>query len=267
MPRTKLVTSGSNWFIACNKFNSPTARELAHKLGIGFGLKPKRSRKNIIRWGYSGQLDRLNNTNNFPTPEAIFNCSDKLRALQILQEKTVNVPKFWTSFNSARTHVKFPLYCRRRHHTMGKDIIMIHNESELANGFHDGRYVVESIKFDKEYRIHIFNSKMISASKKYFGEELWTELGKPDKKDIIRNNSNGWRYHYIKDFKNVPEDVVKQAKAAVIALGLLWGAVDIIRTPDKKSYVLEVNSAPGLRDAGVDIYVSEFKQLMTKQNS
>jgi glutathione synthase/RimK-type ligase-like ATP-grasp enzyme len=257
----------NDWFIASNRFNSPTARELAHKLGIGFGTKPKRSRKKIIRWGYTGDLPRINIARNFPSVQSIANCSNKLKSLQILSDAGVLVPKFWTSLEqiTQERNLKYPMYSRKTHHTMGKDIIMINNRDDLAKGFRNERYIVEGISYKKEYRIHIFNDEVISASKKYFREQLWQQIGSPQMKDLIRNNGNGWGYYDFQDNENVPNEAVNQAKKAVRALGLLWGAVDIIRNKDNKYYVLEVNSAPGLRDRRVDLYVNRFKELM-RQN-
>lgn len=258
-------TQLKDWFLACNPFNSPTARILAKEIGIGFGSNPKRCRRKVIRWGYSGELEKIQNSIDFPKPEAIKNCANKLKTLQLLKEAKVTVPVFYTSPDQLKGKaLKFPLYCRKKYHTQGTDIIFINNMEEALGSFRDGRYLVEGIACRKEYRVHIFLGKVISVSKKYFGEELWTELGKPKTKDSIRNNSNGWRYYDIKDMENVPKDVIDEAKKSVKTLGLMWGAVDIIRTPDKKSYVLEVNSAPGLREGRASIYAKEFLNLINK---
>ena len=258
-----------DWFLACNSFNTPTAKILSNLIGIGYGSNPKKSRRKVIRWGYSGELEKINNliTHSLPSSDSIKNCANKLKTLEILKNSKVKIPQFFTSVDQIRDKkLKFPMYCRKKFHTMGRDIILINNIDEALNSFRDGRYLVEGIVCKKEYRVHVFCNEIISVSKKYFGEELWNELGKPKTKDTIRNNSNGWRYYDVKDLNNVPKDVIEEAKKAVIALGLLWGAVDIIRSNDKVSYVLEVNSAPGLREGRAEIYANSFKKLIEKIN-
>jgi glutathione synthase/RimK-type ligase-like ATP-grasp enzyme len=254
----------SNWFLACTPFTSPTAKILASKLGIGYGRRPKRNRNKVIRWGFVDNLERLRNPQYFQNADAIRLCSNKLKSLLKLKEAGVKVPKVYRTLREALddNSLKFPLYSRKKFHTMGKDIIIINNREELQRAFVDERYMVESIDCKKEYRIHVFKGEIISASKKYFREQLWNELGKPIKKDQIRNNEYGWGYYDIQNMDNVPKDICEQAMKAVEALGLLWGAVDLIRDVRKVNYVLEVNSAPGLREGRADIYVEKFRKLM-----
>ena len=61
---------------------------------------------------------------------------------------------------------------------------------------------------------------------------------------------------------DLPEDCEKQAVAAVVALGLDFGAVDVVyNVKEQKAYVLEVNSAPGLSGTTLDKYVEVFKDV------
>lgn len=259
--------SMNNWFIACNKFNSPTAKELAHKLGVGFGRKPKRTRNKVIRWGFSKDLETGNAGRIFfPNANAIENCANKLTTFRILRDAGVSIPLFYTRDNEL-TNAKYPLYSRKPYHTMGKDIIMIHNREEAIRDLRKGRYLVESINFLKEFRVHIFNGKIISMSKKYFRPQLWEEIGSPVMKDLIRNNENGWGYHDYNDEENCPSKAKEEAIKAVAALGLIWGAVDLIQATNKKIYVLEVNSAPGLRDKRVDIYADCIKKFIEEKEA
>ena len=63
------------------------------------------------------------------------------------------------------------------------------------------------------------------------------------------------------------EDVLKEqeqlAIKAVRALGLDFGAVDLILADDTKSYVLEVNTGPALETASnLDLYIQAFKRVI-----
>ena len=73
----------------------------------------------------------------------------------------------------------------------------------------------------------------------------------------VRNHDNGFIFQ-IEDF-DLPEDCEKQAIAAVEALDLDFGAVDVVYNgKEQKAYVLEVNSAPGLSGTTLDKYVEVF---------
>lgn len=252
--------SNKEWFIYCNEFNSPSAALLAKRLGIGFGSNPKKSRCKIIRWGSSKDFPRKLLLE-FPSQDSIAICANKLKSLNILKDNGILVPKIYVTKENLK-NISFPLYSRKEYHTMGKDIILIHDINEAISSLKNERYLVESIECKKEYRIHIFLGKMIFGSKKYFRKQLWEELGKPKMKDLIRNNSHGWGYHYFNDVNNIPESVIKEAEKAVKALGLIWGAVDIIKSKNNKPYILEINSAPGLREDGADLYAEEFQKLI-----
>jgi glutathione synthase/RimK-type ligase-like ATP-grasp enzyme len=56
---------------------------------------------------------------------------------------------------------------------------------------------------------------------------------------------------------NTQETAVK----AIIKLGLDFGAVDIIQTPDGHGWVLEVNTAPAIEGSTVDAYADAFAEL------
>jgi len=60
-----------------------------------------------------------------------------------------------------------------------------------------------------------------------------------------------------------PEDIFLQSTLAVNCLGLDFGAVDIIYNQKKDvSFVLEVNTAPGLEGSTLNEYVKEFNNAL-----
>jgi glutathione synthase/RimK-type ligase-like ATP-grasp enzyme len=73
---------------------------------------------------------------------------------------------------------------------------------------------------------------------------------------MVRNLANGFVY-VVED--NPPEDVVKQAKAALEASGLAFGAIDIKGA--KNAHVLEINTAPGLEDRTAQAYAAKFREI------
>lgn len=77
---------------------------------------------------------------------------------------------------------------------------------------------------------------------------------------LIRNRSNGWVFTR-NDIDPLPQDALTQAVNAVAALGLDFGAVDlVIGRDDELAYVLEVNTAPGLEGTTVQDYANGFRQ-------
>lgn len=99
-----------------------------------------------------------------------------------------------------------------------------------------------------EYRVHVFRGEVILMQAKLRREGA-AEL--PAHNSVIRNVDSGWIY----SVNAVPEAGIapssEAAIRAVVALGLDFGAVDIVYKQDiNRAYVLEINTAPGLGDDG-----------------
>lgn len=107
-------------------------------------------------------------------------------------------------------------------------------------------HFMEYIEHDHEYRVHIFKGRSIRIS-----EKAWDEDDEP----MYRKS-----YTTVKPGPDAPIKALrKAARAAVRALGLDFGAVDII-TNDDGVYVLEVNAAPGLGGSMPRVYAKTFKR-------
>ena len=65
--------------------------------------------------------------------------------------------------------------------------------------------------------------------------------------------------------RDSPQQVLDQAKLAVKATGLDFGAVDIIwNNLQEKAYVLEINTAPGLEGQSVETYKKFLNELLAE---
>lgn len=103
-----------------------------------------------------------------------------------------------------------------------------------------------------EYRVHVFNGRVIDVQKKM--RRLGEFTGDPEIRNMVRNYDNGW----IFGRSNIapPQDVIDQSIAAVRALGLDFGAVDTGWTENiQQATVYEVNTAPGLAGSTVQSYI------------
>jgi len=89
-------------------------------------------------------------------------------------------------------------------------------------------HFMEYINIEREFRVHVVNGKSIKISEKIGGG----------------NHSRGAKFSYPHDF-NHKKTLRRVSRAAVAALGLDFGAVDVIYSGEK-FYVTEVNSAPAL---------------------
>jgi len=77
----------------------------------------------------------------------------------------------------------------------------------------------------------------------------------------VRNHANGWVY--CRDNINPDSSVISNSLDAVAALGLDFGAVDVIwNEHHQKAWVLEVNTAPGLEGTTLTKYVSAINKVM-----
>jgi hypothetical protein len=94
----------------------------------------------------------------------------------------------------------------------------------------------------KELRVHVFAGVSIRVAAKVSSG--------PEAHEWIRSHTAGWRLDYAEGARNVRQKHRDAAKAAVAALHLTFGAVDIAETDDGRVIVLEVNRAPGFDGNG-----------------
>jgi hypothetical protein len=130
-----------------------------------------------------------------------------------------------------------------------------------------------------EYRAHVFKGRVIDITQKKLSQpEAGPQPGVADvagtrtlHQRVVRSLDNGWVHAHenVHLPGNVRQTLEESAVRAVEALGLHFGAVDIVarfskKSPDKLlSYaVLEVNTAPGLgNQTTIKAYVDAIKEL------
>lgn len=201
-----------------------------------------------IIWGYSGTSYRSNVINR---PEAIALAANKRLALECMRDAGVPVLLTTLPVNPA----DFPVVARPDYHMAGKNLYICPDEIELGRvmrlskrdgtasrkrATHAQRYLANA----REFRVHIVHELSIKVSEK---------VGSG-------NHATGATFGFPVDFGHrvTLRDI---AKRAVTALGLDFGAVDILWNPDGLPYVLEVNTAPRLTDPTSDTlsrYVRAF---------
>lgn len=229
------------------------ARALNTKVLLRKGSKYKRKEGDlVINWGaqdspFKGPLVANQ-------PDAIAAASNKLTCLRALKENDVRVPDFWTRKQDVPDDA-FPVMCRTLlGASEGKGIVIANKRAELVDAPLYTRY----IKKKDEYRIHVLrkpNGQLTVISKQRKAKRRGVDA---DFK--IRNLANG--FVFVRDGVNPPADVVKQALDSIPAVGLAFGAVDVVWNEHQgRAYVLEINTAPGLEGQTVEDYADAFRNL------
>ncbi len=245
-------------FLLYSAGTSVTGKALAQGLGIHAGTKPPAERLGIlIRWGSTEKVPL--------TPRLVLNrasaitlATDKIRSLDALRAQGVAVPET-ISVNQALTAnglIKLPALGRKRHHTQGQDIILCMQAKDVKRCITrgDSDYFVVYIPTRREYRVHVFNNQIIKVNQKLLKDgNSWVPF--------IRNIDNG--YVFGQPRKPLSSEQGQLAIKAVRAMGLDFGAVDLILADDTKSYVLEVNTGPALEtESNLDLYIQAFKRVI-----
>ena len=185
-----------------------------------------------VRWGNQG--DGINGMRKLSGPEQL----DKIAAAGVV------VPNH--SPSPVLGYVGRDLY-----HTQGRDIALPHQRQ-----YSNKEWYVEWVKSFQEWRIHIFNGRSIARGVKHY-------VGDKELEYEIRSRRRGWRLRHDID---PPEAVREAARKAVLALGYVFGAVDVlVRDPDDVPVVLEVNSAPGLDNYTATKYAEAIVRYVKRQ--
>lgn len=254
------------------KMGSASARALANALDAlrvrPVGRYTPRSGDFIINWGsstvpgwnaaYRAILGQVQGGIRFLNkPEAVSRAANKLTAFRILQQAGVSTPEFTSDWTTASDWDENGwggrIYVRHRltgHSGFGIEIFDDNEALPLAPLY------VKAIENHGEYRVHVVNGQVIDYTKKRRrnGDRPTQE------QSDVRNLESGWIY--TRENLRRLERIEDLAVQAVAALGLDFGAVDIIKDENGDVYVLEVNTACGLSDTTLDSYVRAFLNLI-----
>lgn len=247
-----------DYFILHPANAQPTASELCtwikdKGLDIGHGTSTGDHRfKGVVRWGSEAQM-RFKPNMVIQFLAGIKNATDKRAALLKLREAGIRTPDIWIIQDGQMVGEGWTwpgIYLvRRREHQGGTDVIPCVQKADLTHAFADRRadHVTRYIPKVEECRVHVWDDTVIKISQK-----IRTDNSKPYS-PFVWNFEHGFTFRYREE--RLPATVRYLAIQAVEALGLTFGAVDIILGEDGRWYVLEVNTAPAGRvDSTVEAY-------------
>ena len=204
----------------------------------------------VINWGNGNQ--RLHNIGNARQINKLYNvqlASNKLKTLEALKARRVSIPYFSTykeSFAPVDT-----LVCRTTLYGHSGQGIVVGLRDEVC----EAPLYVEYIEKVAEYRVIVVGGEVVDFKKKkrrngydgVYGEHVW-------------NHSSG--YIFARNNFIVPSNCGRLGVSAVVALGLDFGAVDIIEDREGTLYVLEVNTAFGIEGTTLQLVGDAIKEIL-----
>jgi hypothetical protein len=238
-------------FFLYHQRSAPTGSVLAQALGAEHGQADALTCDHdvLIRWGSRavGPNGNTSLTRIINKSTAIAAASDKLGSLTKMREAGVRVPDFSTD----PTDLRFPFLGRARSHARGTDVVLCLQAGDYKRRPRD--YYVQYVPTLREFRVHVVGDEVIRVQGKF--------LDVPgDAVPWIRNHAHGYRFRAPR--KKLNSERMNMAVKAVKALGLDFGAVDLLIGDDGQTYVLEVNTAPSCSPLTGAAYVAAFQRLL-----
>ena len=288
-----------------------TGGKFVEKLGI-IGGKTKTGaagKKLVIGWGAKTDepMSFSKDTKVLNHPDAIRLNRNKLEALTIMSKALnvngeVHIPLAVTAAKVkaelSASRINFPLIGRKKYHQGGKGFWSCPTIAQVENAIASGAdYFQTMVPIKDEYRLHVFEDKIIHAVKKvkrtdaefeeaFIEDELARQKSLAEKHNdhfdentaklmlgrqaknatqgganmLLRSNRLGWKFSII---KKCDPNMEKVAIAAVKSMGLDFGAVDCCTDINDNVFVFEINTGPGLEATSFDKYVEAFEKVIS----
>ena len=244
------------------KADNPTVAVLTqHLTGLGHevdrsGLKPFDV---VVSWGLSYHGDR-------PSLNGNVNQFDKHAAFERFNSAGVQCPLTVSMSDAMRLgglNPPLPWLARKVSHVKGKDIKVCINWRQVEDVIHSRKHDFFSvfIPTETEFRVWVFQDKAFAIQEKVY-------KGPGEYAVFLRNNRFGFKFEKRDNLRGNNELLNTHSIAAVKALGLDFGAVDVLLGKDGRYYVLEVNTMPAIdsvkRSSGVRLakHISKWAEAL-----
>ena len=219
----------------------------------------------VVNWGSSRKpnwYDRAlrRDVTILNKPDSVKKASNKLTALQVLQDNGVNVPKFTTDKRVAKYwlddgHTVVERHILNSNCAQGVRIVNLDDE-DMPSVLNNAPLYTKFIPKSREFRVHVFNGKVID----YIEKKRMNKERRPENfNKYLCSNEMGWVFcrNNIKHIDSVKTEAIK----AVNALGLDFSAVDVIYH-NETAYILEANTAPGIMGITLGKYVNAVRSFV-----
>lgn len=219
----------------------------------------------LINWGNTNgipcQMDRaigIPVCKIYNNPEDIRAASNKLEFFRRVRDHEPEIiPAFWTRPEDIPDNA-FPVVCRTvlAGHS-GEGIHIAATRADLVRA----PLYVKYVKKQDEYRVHVGKEIRPDGNVLHI-IDVQQKRRRHDHENPnfqIRNLANG--FIYAREGVECPDAVLDVARRALGCIDLDFGAVDVIwNARERRAYVLEVNTAPGITGTTVERYRDFFLQ-------
>jgi glutathione synthase/RimK-type ligase-like ATP-grasp enzyme len=242
-------------WISTNGRPSESADTLSKEEGFGRALKGGNIKPKdvLINWGSGTPIETLKQpgkTINIPAHVAL--ATNKLKAFEKFKAANISTP-LWTTDKAEAANWGHTLFARTKlQGHSGEGIVVVPKGEDIPDAPLYTFYIFK----EREYRVHVCDGKVIDTVRKIRDPQKDVKSWK------IRSHENG--FIFARECVVPSNERDKLAIKAVQALGLDFGAVDIIEDQDGTPYVLEVNTAPGLEGKTVHVYSEALTELALK---
>lgn len=207
----------------------------------------------LIRWGSAAAVNQPARQHN--SRASLSRYKNRLQHLETMRDGEVPLPPFGTypgEFMDAEGDILARDFAHGRQNSHGRGIT-IYSYNNVLPG-HD-MYMALMPK-DRQFRVHVMLTGEETQNTRT--RELVPSGPNPEQQRSVPvwNLATGFTYRVVQGER--PKGVIPAAVRAVRALGLDFGAVDVIWSEEYGASVLEVNSAPGLGEATLEWYAEQF---------
>lgn len=251
--------------IAYSNRSCVTGKELREKLDAIRKTTNKKAKCDLfIRWGNTEEFPNLRHKKELNTLSAVLKTTNKLVMLQTLLEAGVatlefsNDPAVIDEYKDNEGNV----YIRNK-----AGVVRYGNDYDASRDL----YFSRPIRFKRrEYRVHVFNGKVLGAYEKV---PLVSSTAENQSPTAAENRPKLFKSDTCKFVRCDLELEGCRVNAAaqqlcidgVNALGLLFGGVDLVRNKHGEFTIVEVNSAPGLNGLNVDRWVQAITEYYNEE--
>jgi glutathione synthase/RimK-type ligase-like ATP-grasp enzyme len=265
----------SKGIILGTRTTRPTAKLIAEKFHAIYTEMPGIFSSNIegilYVFRYGNSLVRISDA--FASNKLLFNTVRAVRAMshkyecrQTLLRSGVPCPRLYYrkdfSFDEYLSCEKTPpVIARPCHHFQGRNFHIATTKDEAIKFLNMGYYLQQIINKKTEYRMFMFNTKIMEANEK-------TQM-RSNADQLVRNHKRGWKFE-----KRTLETISKTTRSACTlatqAVSSNWCAIDVCEDVLGNAFVLEMNSAPGLIERKIDQlhdrFFSEYPHLLVESS-
>ena len=239
----------SDIFVFPYKAESKSAKALSEAMDVyrinrtnsQFVGRPTRT---VINWGFGDTLpSEVAKCRIINKPDAIAKAVNKIASFQHFVLGRVSCPQFSTDRTTAQQWINagYGVYARQRvegHDGQGVEFIPYYRDN-LPGVVPQARFYTRQVPQGTEYRLTVVGDEVICYQKKV------PLSNHPTPSDPnIRTTGGGWGFEVVSS-NTIPPSADAEAVAAVKALGLDFGGVDLIAS-GRHAYVLTVNTDPHL---------------------